>query len=315
MPVSRQYVAKTPERISYDGDGLSALLARLNLGARVFLRADFCGDWAVDTSGERRAPFHLVTRGIGWLHKPGEVPLRLTAGDLVVFPRDSEHTLSSSEALSSHAVVNIPNDPEQLIEPVTGLMCGFFSFDQRAAAPLLDGFEESIVLHLNDTAKHHETSTLVQLWMSEAANQAPGYEAAIDQLAYVVFIHLVREQLARGLVRGPLKALADARLGPILNRIHAQPGEIKSVDELAEMALMSRSAFAERFKIVVGLTPGRYLTHWRMQLAIDLLQHTDLSMTQISERCGYQSEVAFRKAFSRNVNTSPGKFRRDHAAM
>jgi AraC family transcriptional activator of mtrCDE len=115
--------------------------------------------------------------------------------------------------------------------------------------------------------------------------------------------------LARGLIKGPLLALGDARLGPILNKIHTQPGAIESVDELAAEALMSRSAFAERFKSVVGLTPGRYLTHWRMQLAVDLLQHTDLPMVKISEQCGYQSEVAFRKAFSNNVGTSPGKFR------
>ena len=311
MPVIPENVVETPETPAYPGDGLSMLLARLKLGARVFLRADFCGDWAVTTFGERRAPFHLVTRGVGWLHKPGEAPVLLTVGDLVVFPHDSEHTLSSSKAVSSRAVVNKPSEPDQLVEPITGLMCGYFSFDQRAASPLLDGLAESIVLHLNDTAQHHETSTLVQLWMSEAANKAPGCEAAIDQLAYVVFIHLVREQLARGLVKGPLSALSDARLGPILNKIHNQPGDIKSVDELAEQALMSRSAFAERFKLVVGRTPGRYLTHWKMQLAIELLQRSDMPMARIAEQCGYQSEVAFRKAFSKNVGTPPGKVRRE----
>ncbi len=309
MSKNAEYVTKTPVEVSQDGDGLSALLARLKLGAKVFLRADFCGDWAVDTSGERHAPFHLVTRGTGWLHKPGVAPVLLTAGDLVVFPRDSEHTLSSSDTVSGQAVLNEPGDPDQLVEPVTGLMCGYFSFDERAAAPLLDGLAESMVLHLNDTARHHETSALVQLWMSEAANQAPGCEAAIDQLAYVVFIHVIREQLARGLVKGALLALADARLGPVLNKIHTQPGAVESVDELAADALMSRSAFTERFKSVVGLTPGRYLTHWRMQLAVELLEHTDLSMVQISERCGYQSEVAFRKAFSHNVGMPPGRFR------
>lgn len=304
-------VVKTPEHTGCADDGLSALLSRLKLRASVFLRAEFCGDWAVDTSGERRAPFHLVTRGTGWLHKPGEPAVLLTAGDLVVFPRDSEHTLSSSEEVAMPGAVNLPSDPDQLVEPVTGLMCGYFSFDQRASAPLLDGLAESIILQLHDTAKHHETGTLVQLWMNEAANKAPGCEAAIDQLAYVVFIHLIREQLARGQVKGPLKALADVRLGPILNRMHTDPGGINSVDELAEQALMSRSAFADRFKSVVGSTPGRYLSHWRMQLAIDLLKTTDQSMARVAERCGYVSEVSFRKAFRKEVGTSPGKMRRE----
>jgi AraC-like DNA-binding protein len=266
----------------------------------------------VDTSGERRAPFHLVTRGTGWLHQPGAAPQLMTTGDLVVFPRDSAHALSSSEAGPPYPQVNQPvEDPAELTEPVTSLLCGYFSFDRRAAAPLLDGLPGSIVLHLHDAARHQNTGSLVQLWMSEAATQAPGCDAAIDQLAYVVFIHVLREQLARGAIRGPLRALADARLGPVLNRIHAEPGSIGSVEAMAAIASMSRSAFADRFKKVVGLTPGRYLGHWRMQLAIELLIDSDLPIASIAERCGYESEVAFRKAFRQNVGAPPGQVRRD----
>ncbi len=311
MPKITNNVAYTPDNDSSIGDGLSILLSRLKLGARVFLRADFCGDWAVDTSGERRAPFHLVTRGTGWLHEPGASPRLLTAGDLVVFPGDSSHTLSSSQNESPRAIVNLPaQDPDQLTEPVTGLMCGYFSFDQRAAGPLLDGLPKSIVLHLSDAARHQDTGSLVQLWMSEASRQAPGCDVAIDRLAYVVFIHVLREQLARGLIKGPVEALSDARLGPVLNRIHADPGAIESVDAMADMASMSRSAFADRFRKRVGLTPGRYLAHWRMQLAIDLLTSSQLPIAKIGERCGYQSEVAFRKAFRALVGEPPGRLRR-----
>ena len=67
MPDTIEFVADTPNRATVDGDALSTLLRRLKLSARVYLRADFCGDWAVDSSGERRAPFHLVTRGTEWL--------------------------------------------------------------------------------------------------------------------------------------------------------------------------------------------------------------------------------------------------------
>ena len=311
MPDQVEFIANTPTHDEFLGDGLSTLLRRLKLSARVFLRADFCGDWAIDTSGDRRAPFHLVTRGIGWLHEPGSPSRLMTAGDLVVFPADLPHVVSSSDAEPPRGIVNLPpRDPDQLTEPVTGLLCGYFSFDRRAAAPLLDGLPKSIVLHLNDAALHHDTASLVQLWMSEAARHAPGCDAAIDQLAYVVFIHLLREQLARGIIKGPLEALTDARLGPVLNQIHADPGAIASVDAMAEMASLSRSAFADRFRKIVGLTPGRYLTHWRMQVAMDLLRNSELPIARIAERCGYQSEVAFRKAFRATVGEPPGQVRR-----
>ena len=92
MAINSNNVTKTPD--SFLVDGLSALLTRLKLGARVFLRADFCGDWAVDTSGERRAPFHLVTRGTGWLHAPGAEPIDAAENtDPLVLSVDSEGSL------------------------------------------------------------------------------------------------------------------------------------------------------------------------------------------------------------------------------
>ncbi len=301
-----EFIAKTPIYTSETVDSLTPLLRRLKLTAKVFLRADFCGDWAVDTSGERHVPFHLITRGTGWLHRPGFEPRAMTTGDLVLFPGDAAHTISSSASEAKPGVVNLPTTGE-LVEPVTGLMCGYFSFDTRAAAPLLDGLPVCIVLPLGDAARHHDTATLVQLWLSEAANVAPGADAAIDRLAYVVFIHVLRDQIAKGAVGGPLLGLADARIGPVLNRIHADPGGVSSVDMLAELATMSRSAFADRFKAIVGLSPGRYLNHWRMQLAIELLTSSDLTIAAIAERCGYSSEVAFRKAFRSIVGEPPGK--------
>lgn len=73
---------------------------------------------------------------------------------------------------------------------------------------------------------------------------------------------------------------------------------------------MSRSSFADRFKQQVGMTPMRYVTEWRMQEAVDLLQTTELSIAAIAEQCGYTSEVAFRKAFRAVVGVPPGRFRR-----
>ena len=55
-------------------DALSTMLSRLSLSAEVYVNADFCGAWAVDTSGSRRIPFHLIGRGRAWLHLDGEPP-------------------------------------------------------------------------------------------------------------------------------------------------------------------------------------------------------------------------------------------------
>ncbi len=81
-------MTKTPAIEQNTGDTLSVLLRHIELRAKVFLRAEFCGRWAVDGSGRYRAPFHLITRGSGWLHLEGQDPQPLTGGELVIFPRD-----------------------------------------------------------------------------------------------------------------------------------------------------------------------------------------------------------------------------------
>ena len=314
MAKSVKSIAETPAASADGYDPLSALLRRLRLRARVFLRAEFCGSWAVDTSGDRRAPFHLVTRGTGWLHQPGgRDPLPLTAGDLVIFPNDRPHTLAHCEDTPDPAIVNQP-PPAVPVAPTTGLMCGYFEMDRRAGAPLLDGLPGTIVIDLKDAARHHRTATLIQLWLTEASDDAPGAAAAVDQLAYVVFIHILREELAAGRVRGPLEALSDPQLGPVLNAIHESPGSPHAVDDLAAQAGMSRSSFAQAFKTRVGMTPARYVAHWRMQEARRLLETTDLSVAQIADQSGYASEVAFRKAFRSLVGRPPGQLRRQARA-
>ncbi len=292
-------------------DALSAILQRLRLRAGVFVHADFCGTWAVDTSGHRKVPFHLIGRGKGWLHtKDTAEPRLLSAGDLVVFPHDAYHVIASDAAPPPTALINQPLDP-QAAGPITSMLCGFFEFQSKLAWPLLDGLSDAIVLDLRDTGRALGTHSLTQLLIGELENTGPGASAAVNQLAYVLFIHVLRAAMQRGLDHGLLYALSDPKLGRALNGIHADPAAEWTLEGLATKTGMSRSAFAARFKQLVGMTPLRYITEWRMQEAADLLQTTELSIAAIAEQCGYTSEVAFRKAFRNVIGLPPGQFRRN----
>ncbi|MCG8428057.1 MAG: helix-turn-helix transcriptional regulator, partial [Chromatiales bacterium] len=67
--------------------------------------------------------------------------------------------------------------------------------------------------------------------------------------------------------------------------------------------------FCDKFNALVGTSPNRYLTTWRMQEATTLLESTELSVEQIAERCGYRSHIAFRKAFKANLGVTPKQVR------
>lgn len=80
---------------------------------------------------------------------------------------------------------------------------------------------------------------------------------------------------------------------------------------MPRLAGMSESAFAQRFKKGVGMPPGQYLKHWRMQIAARALADTNHSMLEIAHSVGYDSDVAFREAFGGHIGTAPGTYRRE----
>ncbi|MFT7266355.1 MAG: AraC-like DNA-binding protein [Halioglobus sp.] len=101
----------------------------------------------------------------------------------------------------------------------------------------------------------------------------------------------------------------DPRLGLALTAIHMHPQRHWTLQSLAAEAAMGRSSFASRFSELTATAPMQYLTCWRMQQAIVLLQSSSMGPAEISERCGYESEPAFSKAFRNTIGKPSGAFR------
>ena len=290
-----------------DPDPLSVLLSKLSLSAEIYVNGDFCGTWSVDTGGSKRIPFHLVGSGTAWLHFEGQSAQKLSTHDLVMFPHDAHHVISNSQTPPAPDQVNAPmsNDGD-----VTNMICGFFEFKNPVLFPVLDSLPKNIVLKANDQASGERIEFLIAFMLKELAGARPGFYTAIDQMAFLIFIEIMRKQMENNeLQDGLLKALFDPRLGKALNGIHQQPDKAWTLETLAETALMSRSNFADTFSKIVGLTPMKYLTHWRMNEARRLLKTTALSVASIAEKSGYESEAAFRKAYRNTLGEPPGASR------
>jgi AraC-like DNA-binding protein len=108
--------------------------------------------------------------------------------------------------------------------------------------------------------------------------------------------------------------LRDPALSPVLAAIHQRPAHPWSVQELAGIACLSRSAFADRFGTVIGQPPLSYLAEHRMRLALWQLCHTQQPVCRIAEMVGYGSETAFSQAFKRIYGNSPSRYRRQRNA-
>jgi len=296
-------------------DPLSSVLSKLQLSAEVYVNGEFCGDWAVDTSGNRRIPFHLIGKGEAWLHFEGKEPQQLKTGSLIIFPHDSSHIISSSVKKPASKTVNAP-----LISTgsnITNMICGFFDFNNKAVLPLLDSLDSVLIVDIEKKA-HNSTvpavKTLLHLLLMELKREAAGFYAAINQLAYLLFIEIIRLQILEKKVdKGLISAMFDPKISLSLAAIHNAPEKQWTLESLANESIMGRSSFAQRFSELVGVTPMQYLTNWRMLEATKLLsEKASMPVSDVAELCGYRSSIAFQKAFKNNMGITPAVYRKQN---
>jgi AraC-like DNA-binding protein len=143
-----------------------------------------------------------------------------------------------------------------------------------------------------------------------AKTEVPGRKVLLNKLADTLFTLAVCDYAHRHAdQQGLFAALADNRICKVLQAVHEEPGHPWTMQNMAALACMSRSAFAERFAQLMNVPPMQYVTQWRVNVAERLLHDPDLSVASIAERLGYSSEAAFRRLFKRVSGICPGHIR------
>ncbi|HET9409496.1 MAG TPA: AraC family transcriptional regulator [Candidatus Sulfotelmatobacter sp.] len=263
------------------------------------------------------AHFAMLSRGNCWLSVEGvPEPIPLTGGDCFLLAKGTSIVLRDSlrtrprwtfgeigaKANGNVALYGGGGAP-------TTIVCGSLSFDHASLKPITQ-LLPSFILMKADQARTLALNNTVQALASEMAEQAPGSEVVANRLAEVLFIQVLRAHIASrpDHNKGWLRAVFDPQVGAALNAIHDSVDTPWTVESLAEAAGMSRSAFAVRFKELLGQTPLEYVTEWRMQKAMQFLQQRDKKLTDVARSVGYESDASFSKAFKRVVGANPGEY-------
>ncbi|MCP1475551.1 AraC family transcriptional regulator [Pseudomonas sp. EB276 TE3739] len=103
--------------------------------------------------------------------------------------------------------------------------------------------------------------------------------------------------------------LSPQRERQIKQLILERLGESLEVAELARACSLSRSHFSRAFKCSTGLSPQDWIRTQRLARAKLLIQHTDLSLTQISLECGFCDQAHFCHMFTRSEGINPFAWR------
>ena len=328
-------------------DALSDLLRSVRLRGAVFFYMSFRGRWSAEASPakeiaeavmpgcEHVMEYHMIAKGTGWAAVSGLAPVRLSAGDIVMFPHGDRHVLSSAPDVepvprSAEWVYARRNDPKPLlvafhqgvvddgarlpIEDADAIVvCGFLGCDLRPFNPLVAALPR--ILHLPASRAGGWVARVIDQAVVESNDRRPGGDAVLERLSEMMFVDAARRYLDSlpEDATGWLAGLRDRFVGKALALMHERPDHAWSVDDLAREVGLSRSALHERFVQYLGQPPMQYLASWRMQLGARLLRESNRNVATIALDVGYDSEAAFSRAFKRMVGTPPATWRKAQA--
>jgi len=317
-------------------DALSETLRSVRLSGGVFLSAHFTAPWCIsvkitptDCAPFLKTPtqmitYHFVSKGQLIVGVEGQPAFQVTAGEIVLFPQNAPHTLACEAGLepvsAGTLIQRSENGSLSRIRhggggAATEIFCGFLA-SEDAYNPLMSTLPNALKTNVREGAAREWIEASVRFAAAELAEGKLASSSVLSRLSETLLTEAVREYsatLAEG-EAGWLNGVKDPQVGRALALIHHDLSAPWSVEKLANEVGVSRSAFVDRFTSLVGMPPIRYLTVWRLQTAKHGLRETRKTIAQIAYSVGYESEEAFSRAFKREFELPPAKWRERNSA-
>jgi AraC-like DNA-binding protein len=276
---------------------------------------DAVGQWGLSFRKRDDLLFCWIERGECQIIRPDHSPVDMRPGDFALVRTSVPFSLTSNasvDPVDSETAVAATKDKRLKLgtgkeRPVT-LHAGKFVFD-TANEDLLMGMLPSLVHIEAGEAALDRVRSLVAMNEMEARQPGPASEFIIVRLVELILVEILRSK-APGLEgsKGLLSGLADPITAKALSAMHNDLAHGWTVAALAKLCGVSRSTFATRFRMAVGIGPIEYLSNWRIALAKDELRLGTRSVGEIAFTVGFQSSSAFSTAFTRAVGCSPKQF-------
>lgn len=299
-------------------DPLGEALHALHMSQSSFYLTEFTAPWGLAMPAGCTNLYLVLEGQLELTVEPSEKIL-LTTGDLALVLHGEPYRLASDISAPDKSP---PQLDTECLSPrlrlmrqggggeLTRFFCGALRFDSPLAYELIRHLPKGLVVRAGDADTQANLLALIQLIEAEAAAMRPGWETVCTRLADILIIQALRGWLADQPETGWLGALRDPRLSRAIVAMHREPARPWSLADLAREAVMSRSAFAERFRSQLGEAPMQYLTRARMLQALARLRDSDAGISELAADAGYSSEAAFHRAFRRFTGLTPGAARR-----
>jgi AraC-like DNA-binding protein len=284
-------------------DAISEAVASTRSGRAVAARSRYAsGPWSTRFPAIHGSGLHIVRRGTLWFIPEEGRPAELRAGDVVFVPRGPAHGFSDAPIPLSRIPEPGTRSPDLEDFTVEFVSC-CYHLDRGRIHEIFGELPDVLTLTLD-----HETypmlGNLTELLSEHAADRRPGSDIALPAVVDLLLVHLLRAWHN-----------GDDRLEPHIAKavraVQEDPNRPWSVQQLSELAHLSRSSFSRKFTEAMGETPRDYLLRRRLDQAAHLLRHTELPMATIASQLGYATAFSFSTAFRREFGLPPSNFRQN----
>jgi AraC-like DNA-binding protein len=313
-------------------DALGDLLDGIRAHTAAFCQTILEPPWALRIADE--APLALVTAldGHAWIVPDDDRPVLLRTGDVAVVKGPDHYTVAGRPDTPPAIVVHAGNrltatDGSEVtvaleygmhtnaLAPRTGqgrsagatvLASGTYRVTSDVSERLLAALPVVVRVPCEDAR-----SPIMDLLGVEVGRDEPGQQVVLDRLLDLALIATLRAWFDRPEADPPgwYRAHGDPLVGPALRIIHEDPARPWTVASLAAATGASRAAFARRFTALVAQPPMAYVTHWRLDLAADLLRNSNATVESVARQVGYANAFALTVAFKRVRGITPRQHR------
>ena len=271
---------------------LSELLSDLKISGSVYFCDYLKPPWAMDHRDEPRAMFHMVRRG-RCIFEANKQRIELAAGDFVFV-----------SAAVDHQVHALPNDTLDSL-----LLCGFCTFSTEHGDLLLRDMPDFKVLTSDTLQDYTWLRRTLEHLSAEYLSDEPSVEITLNKLTEILIIQLLRSEFGEQKNVGLIAAMRNKKLAIALTAIHENLAQPWTIESAAQEASMSRSGFARIFTDTLRISFYEYITQIRVKRAKNLLKTSQLTVAEIGQSVGYQSDLSFVKVFKKMTGVTPRAYR------
>lgn len=233
----------------------------------------------------------LVWRGNG-LHVLNDRPYRITRGDLFYIRAEDKHSYASVNDLVLQNVIYCP-DRLKLNVDWAGNIPGFH--DARG--------EPHWRLSSNGMAQVRQT-------ISQLEQESQKSDPVANQMSELLFAQLVMTlKRHRYATDNPSATTQEALLDKLITRLAGSLNKSFVLEKFWEQEQCSERALRQQFRTQTGMTVNHYLRQLRICHAQYLLQHTELMVSEVAMRCGFEDSNYFSVVFNREVGMTPVQWR------